>query len=130
MHKIPFYQVDAFSDRLFGGNPAGVCPLQSWPDDSLMQSVAMENNLAETAFFVQEGGRYIIRWFTPTVEVDLCGLATLTPYWSKRLGKKRLSARQISCRGGALECTDAGERVIIGGNATLYLTGEIILSEF
>lgn len=74
---IPFFQVDAFTSELFGGNPAGVCPLNSWPSDDLMQKVAMENNLSETAFFVQEGDAFRLRWFTPTVEVELCGHATL-----------------------------------------------------
>lgn len=75
--KIPFYQVDAFTDHLFGGNPAGVCPLNEWIPDALMQKIAAENNLSETAFFVPEKDGYRIRWFTPTVEVDLCGHATL-----------------------------------------------------
>ena len=75
--RIPIYQVDAFTDRLFGGNPAAVCPLQAWLPDETMQAIAAENNLAETAFFVPEGAGYALRWFTPTVEVDLCGHATL-----------------------------------------------------
>ena len=75
--KLPIYQVDAFTDRLFGGNPAAVCPLTEWLPDSVMQSIAAENNLAETAFFVPEEGGYLLRWFTPEVEVDLCGHATL-----------------------------------------------------
>jgi PhzF family phenazine biosynthesis protein len=75
--KIPIYQVDAFTDHLFGGNPAAVCPLDTWLPDPLMQQVAMENNLAETAFFVKHEKGFHIRWFTPTVEVDLCGHATL-----------------------------------------------------
>ena len=74
---IPIYQVDAFSARVFGGNPAAVCPLESWLPDDVLQSIAAENNLAETAYFVKTGDRYHIRWFTPTVEVDLCGHATL-----------------------------------------------------
>jgi PhzF family phenazine biosynthesis protein len=76
--KIPFYQVDAFSSKIFGGNPAAVCPLESWPADEILQNIAAENNLSETAFFVQSSkGQYKLRWFTPTVEVDLCGHATL-----------------------------------------------------
>jgi PhzF family phenazine biosynthesis protein len=76
--KIPFYQVDAFSSKIFGGNPAAVCPLESWSADEILQNIAAENNLSETAFFVQRSkGRYKLRWFTPTVEVDLCGHATL-----------------------------------------------------
>jgi predicted PhzF superfamily epimerase YddE/YHI9 len=77
MTRLPIYQVDAFTDSLFGGNPAAVCPLEAWLPDATMQAIAAENNLAETAFFVREGSDYALRWFTPTVEVDLCGHATL-----------------------------------------------------
>ena len=77
MKKIKIYQVDAFTDKIFSGNPAAVCILDSWISDELMQSVANENNLAETAFVVPNGQGFEIRWFTPTVEVDLCGHATL-----------------------------------------------------
>lgn len=76
--QLPIYQVDAFTDRLFGGNPAAVIPLDSWLPDNLMQSIAVENNLSETVFFVKEGDVYHIRWFTPATEVKLCGHATLT----------------------------------------------------
>jgi len=75
--KLKIYQVDAFSDKIFSGNPAAVCPLKEWLPDGVMQNIALENNLAETAFYVNHGDRYEIRWFTPTVEVDLCGHATL-----------------------------------------------------
>ena len=75
--RLPLYQVDAFTDRLFGGNPAAICFLEQWLPDATMQAIAAENNLAETAFFVREGDGYALRWFTPTVEVDLCGHATL-----------------------------------------------------
>jgi len=71
------FQIDAFTDRLYSGNPAAVCILENWIEDSIMQKIAMENNLAETAFAVKEGSQYIIRWFTPELEVDLCGHATL-----------------------------------------------------
>ena len=74
---MTLYQIDAFTDKLFGGNPAAVVPLSTWPPDHLMQSIATENNLAETAFVVPEGDDFRIRWFTPGVEVDLCGHATL-----------------------------------------------------
>lgn len=74
---IEIYQVDAFTDCLFGGNPAAVVPLPSWPDDTLLQSIAAENNLAETAYIVQQNGSWQIRWFTPLAEVALCGHATL-----------------------------------------------------
>ncbi len=75
--NIKIYQVDAFADKLFGGNPAAVCPLDAWLPDDLLLNIAMENNLAETAYYVKEIEGYRIRWFTPTVEVDLCGHATL-----------------------------------------------------
>jgi PhzF family phenazine biosynthesis protein len=75
--KIRLYQIDAFTDKVFGGNPAAVCPLDQWLPDGLMQQIAMENNLAETAFFTSGNGRFYIRWFTPEIEVDLCGHATL-----------------------------------------------------
>lgn len=76
--RIPLYQIDAFvTEGPFTGNPAAVCPLEAWLPDDAMQAVAAENNLSETAFFVPEGDGYRLRWFTPTVEIDLCGHATL-----------------------------------------------------
>lgn len=261
--KLAIYQVDAFADEVFRGNPAAICPLERWLDDGLMQQIAAENNLAETAFFVKDREKYGIRWFTPETEVDLCGHATLAsahiilqyfdptahkvnfhsprsgplgvekkgdgllvldfpadppvevkqiqeieeamgkaplktlkgktdyliiyqnqqeiealspnfflldkvdargviasapgkevdfvsrffapqsgipedpvtgsahttmiPYWAGRLGKNKLSARQLSKRGGSLECELVGERVKIGGTAVTYLAGEIFL---
>lgn len=258
--KVKLYQVDAFTDKLFSGNPAAVCPLDEWLYDKTLQNIAAENNLSETAFFVKEDDKYHLRWMTPTVEVDLCGHATLasayvlfevmkkekakivfeslsgelvvtknnglitlnfparkpkqieitsqhlnciniepkevyfhtktmfvlqnedevkkavpnfekiakldsdgliitaagnevdfvsryfaphagipedpvtgsahtvlTPFWSERLKKKKLSARQVSSRGGSLFCEDLGDRVNISGKAVLYSVGEIIL---
>lgn len=261
--KIPIYQVDAFAAQVFTGNPAAVCPLESWLPDEQMQAIAMENNLAETAFFVRNGSGYKLRWFTPAVEIDLCGHATLAtasvilsdltpgersvsfetksgtltvardgdlytldfparppqpcepapnlvpalggepeevlaardyfvvygteqelralkpdmnalmnidrfaviatapgdpgggfdcvsrffapakgvpedpvtgsahcsviPYWSKRLGKKKLHAFQASPRGGELWCEDRGERVTMSGKAVRFLEGTIVL---
>ena len=75
--RLPLYQVDAFSDKFFGGNPAAVVPLPSWLDDALLQAIAAENNLSETAFFVPQDQGYALRWFTPKAEIDLCGHATL-----------------------------------------------------
>lgn len=75
--KLPIYQIDAFTGRVFAGNPAAVCPLDSWLDDKTLQSIAAENNLSETAFFVPKGDIYELRWFTPRIEVELCGHATL-----------------------------------------------------
>ncbi len=261
---LPIYQVDAFACEPsrggpFSGNPAAVCPLEGWLEDATLQAIAAENNLSETAYYVREEDRYGLRWFTPTVEVDLCGHATLAaayviqelrretgerkvtfasrsgeltvarendlyvldfpsrypakceedpalfealgarpveflrtgdcfcvfetedqvralapdmsklvavdcrgtivtapgkdcdfvsrffaphagipedpvtgsahtnliPYWSRRLGKKKLFARQISRRGGELWCEDRGARVGIGGRAVKYLEGQI-----
>jgi PhzF family phenazine biosynthesis protein len=260
--KSKIYQVDAFTDKPFHGNPAAIVPLENWLPDETMQNIALENNLAETAFFVPNGDGYDLRWFTPTVEMDLCGHATLAtgflvfnilgttenilkfqtksgqltvekegdrfvldfpsrpavpvdtpeglveaigkqpkeilksrdymlvyeseedvrqispdfaallkipthavivtapgndcdfvsrffapevgvfedpvtgsahcnliPYWAEKLGKTELFARQISARGGELFCELAGDRVKIGGNAVLYLTGEIYVEE-
>ncbi|MBM3486378.1 MAG: PhzF family phenazine biosynthesis protein [Alphaproteobacteria bacterium] len=258
--QIPIYQVDAFADRVFRGNPAAVCPLDAWLPDATMQAIAAENNLSETAFFVRERAGFALRWFTPLAEVELCGHATLAsafviatvlepgrttmtftsrsgplavarqgdlfeldfpalppepctppagldaalgaapravlrarkylalydaaetvaalapdmaalatlhpygvivsapgtdcdfvsryfapsygipedpvtgsahstliPYWSRRLGRPRLDARQLSRRGGVLVCEDRGDRVGIGGRAVLYLAGTIAL---
>jgi PhzF family phenazine biosynthesis protein len=75
--KLPLYQVDAFASRPFTGNPAAVMPLEAWLPEATMQSIALENALSETAFFVREGEGFRIRWFTPACEVDLCGHATL-----------------------------------------------------
>jgi PhzF family phenazine biosynthesis protein len=256
--KLPIYQIDAFTSRLFGGNPAAIVVLQSWLPDETMLAIAAENNLAETAFVIPLAGTCPIRWFSPTVEVDLCGHATLAaghvlltdyfpskervifssmggelsvsregellsmdfpsrpgkkidvspeliealgakpceavlardilaifdsekdvrairpkldkvsaldafgvivsapgdsvdfvsrffgpragvpedpvtgsahctliPYWSNRLGKQKLLARQVSPRGGELVCEMHGDRVIISGKTVEYLRGEI-----
>jgi len=258
---MEYYIADVFTEDVFGGNPAGVCLLDEWPDDSVMQQIASENNLPETAFLVRQDGFYDLRWFTPEVEIDLCGHATLgsayvlmnfvepeisreefhtqsgiltvtrdgalftmdfparkpvpceapdiletalgteilgtyasrdllvlvkdaaavrgitpdfsllsrikdymgiivtargedcdfvsrffvpnsginedpvtgsshcslIPFWSERLGKHKMTARQLSKRGGTLACTASGSRVLIGGTAVLYMRGEIIL---
>ena len=79
--ELKIYQLDAFANQLFSGNPAAVCPLNSWLADTVMQQIAMENNLTETAFFVKEEDGLRIRWFTPTKEVTLCGHATLAAAW-------------------------------------------------
>lgn len=262
--KHQIYQVDAFTSKAFGGNPAAVVPLDAWLPDETMLSIAAENNLAETAFFVRSDTGYDLRWFTPKVEINLCGHATLAsayvlfeelgyagdvipfhshrsgelnvsredgrfvldfpsypvteiehsdqvadavgtvpskvwetqgnmimlrlesetqvrelepdfsalseleydevivtakgdtcdfasrmfaprigipedpvtgaihcsliPYWAEELGKSELFARQVSARGGELFCRDRGTRVSIGGNAVLYLKGEIHVS--
>lgn len=103
---LRFYQVDAFTDRVFGGNPAAVVPLPDWLDDARLQAMAEENNLSETAFLVRMGEGFDLRWFTPTVEVPLCGHATLAAAWVVffRLGFSgtRLRFRTAS---GVLEAT-------------------------
>lgn len=80
--EIPFLQIDAFTDQIFSGNPAAVCPLDYWISDANMQAIAAENNLSETAFYVPEGDDWGIRWFTPAIEVPLCGHATLATAWA------------------------------------------------
>ena len=75
--KIKIYQVDAFTNNLFSGNPAAVCLLDNWLPDEVMQSIALENNLSETAFLINKKDKFFLRWFTPKVEIDLCGHATL-----------------------------------------------------
>lgn len=77
MQQLPIYQADAFAEERFTGNPAAVVPLKRWLSDDLMQKIALENNLSETAFFIPEGENFAIRWFTPAAEVRLCGHATL-----------------------------------------------------
>ena len=108
--KIPIYQVDAFTNERFKGNPAAVCPLDSWLPDAVMQNIAAENNLAETAFVVAAGNEYEIRWFTPTVEVDLCGHATLASAYVlfNELGFAGDQINFISHRSGPLSVTKNG----------------------
>ncbi|MBW2029462.1 MAG: PhzF family phenazine biosynthesis protein [Deltaproteobacteria bacterium] len=110
MKKIPVYQVDAFTSRVFKGNPAAVCPLEQWLEDSLMQAIALENNLSETAFFVPNGDDYDIRWFTPLAEVDLCGHATLASAFVifKELGPSRSEA-SFQSRSGQLTVKRHGD---------------------
>ena len=152
---MKYYIVDAFAEELFKGNQAGICVLDKWIDDNLMQNIASENNLAETAFVVKTDNGYDLRWFTPNVEIDLCGHATLNsgydfvsrffapnaginedpvtgsshstliPFWAERLNKSKLAAKQLSKRGGTLFCENNGNRVKISGKAKLYLEGEI-----
>src|SRR5688572_8487543 len=111
--KLPLYWVDAFTAKVFAGNPAGVVPLAAWPEDALMQRIAFENGLSETAFFVATGpGRYHLRWFTPAVEVELCGHATLAAAFVifNQLG---FAGAEITfnSRSGPLRVTRRGERL-------------------
>jgi PhzF family phenazine biosynthesis protein len=108
--RLPIYQIDAFADEVFKGNPAAVMPLETWLPDATMQAIAAENNLAETAFFVPENGGYGLRWFTPEVEVDLCGHATLASAWvifHKLDGARR--SIDFHTRSGRLTVSQDGE---------------------
>jgi PhzF family phenazine biosynthesis protein len=109
--NIPYYQVDAFSSKIFGGNPAGVCFMESWPVDEALQNIAAENNLSETAFLVQRSkGRYDLRWFTPTVEIDLCGHATLaSAFIIFSFVDSALSSVEFETAGGLLTVSKSGE---------------------
>jgi PhzF family phenazine biosynthesis protein len=108
--ELPIYQVDAFADALFGGNPAAVVPMPAWLPDALLQKIAAENNLAETAFLVAEGDHYALRWFTPTTEVPLCGHATLASaavvFEFLQPGRRQVTF--TTCHAGALHVTQSG----------------------
>ncbi len=112
--KIPLYQVDAFTSRVFSGNPAAVCFLEAWLEDATLQRIAAENNLSETAFLVRSGDGYELRWFTPALEVDLCGHATLAsafvlfehrnwPGETIRFSTRKSGLLSVSRRDGLLE---------------------------
>lgn len=113
--KLNIYQIDAFTSEVFKGNPAAVCPLDEWIDDGLMQKIAFENNLSETAFFVKRGDVYEIRWFTPLVEVNLCGHATLASAFVifGFLDEKSDSIRLHSHRSGDLRVQRQGDRLTL-----------------
>src|SRR5262245_10482383 len=107
--ELEMFQVDAFAPAVFKGNPAAICPLKEWLPDAVMQSIAMENNLAETAFFVKNGERYQLRWFTPAVEIDLCGHATLaSAYIIFRHLEPSLERIAFDSRSGELVVTREG----------------------
>jgi PhzF family phenazine biosynthesis protein len=112
--SLPYFQVDAFTSRVFGGNPAGVCPLDAWLPEVALQAIAAENNLSETAFIVGREGGYELRWFTPTVEVDLCGHATLAAAFVifTELGFAG-EAVQFQTKSGALGATRAGDVITL-----------------
>ena len=110
--NIPIYQVDAFTMGPFSGNPAAVCPLDAWLDDDVMQNIAAENNLAETAFIVACDGIYDLRWFTPAIEVDLCGHATLAAaYVVLNHLQPHLDSVSFETMSGQLVVTRDGERL-------------------
>jgi len=110
--RIPIYQIDAFAEVPFEGNPAAVCPLEDWLADDFLQSIALENNLSETAFYIARQDHFELRWFTPAIEVDLCGHATLA---AAHLILNRLSPelQQVSfeTRSGTLQVRRAGDRL-------------------
>jgi PhzF family phenazine biosynthesis protein len=110
--KLPLYQIDAFTSRLFGGNPAAVVTLDQWLPDDVLQAIAAENNLAETAFVLPQEDMSMLRWFTPTVEVDLCGHATLAAghvlFAYHYPSRKKLS---FSTRSGVLAVSRDGDRL-------------------
>jgi PhzF family phenazine biosynthesis protein len=114
MTRLPLYQVDAFTNTVFAGNPAAVVPLERWLPDATMQAIAAENNLAETAFFVAKDDDWELRWFTPTVEVPLCGHATLASACviSEKLQPGRTRMRFMT-KSGALEVTREGGRLVM-----------------
>lgn len=114
--KLTQYQVDAFADKPFEGNPAAVCPLDQWLDDTLMQAIAAENNLAETAFFVPDGDDFHIRWFTPTVEVTLCGHATLASAY--------VLFNQLGCTAGSITFNS------LSGPLRVIRKGELLVMNF
>jgi PhzF family phenazine biosynthesis protein len=109
--RLPYYIVDAFTDRPFAGNPAAVVPLTSWPDDAWLQNVALEMNLSETAYFVPDSQGFELRWFTPKVEVDLCGHATLAAAKAlARMGQLADSSNvAFSTRSGVLLASRKGD---------------------
>ena len=146
--EIPMYQIDAFTGRIFGGNPAAVCPLDAWLDNGTMQKIAGENNLSETAFFVKSGTGYEIRWFTPKIEIDLAGHPTLAAAYvifnyfdpsaeeivfSSKSGKLTVArdGDLLTMNFPAMEPVDAGENEIINQGlkmrpAELYKTRDYL----
>jgi len=126
MRTYPVYKVDAFTSRLFGGNPAAVCPLEEWLDDKEMQLLAAENNLSETAFFVkQDEGSFYIRWFTPEFEIDLCGHATLASAFvifnELKYGKVII---KFNCKSGELTVTKKDNKIELDFPARLPIAVE------
>jgi PhzF family phenazine biosynthesis protein len=112
--RLPIYQVDAFASRVFAGNPAAVMPLEAWLPDATLQAIAAENNLSETAFVVREGDTWRLRWFTPAVEVALCGHATLATalVMLRRLAAWRGSI-SFETRSGTLTVSEDGDRLAL-----------------
>ena len=120
------YQVDAFCKELFSGNPAAVCPLENWLDDTVLQNIAAENNLAETSFYVKENEGFRIRWFTPSVEVDLCGHATLATahvlFFHEGFQGDTIV---FTSRSGQLKVTKKGDQLVLNFPADQFKQVEI-----
>jgi len=112
---IPYFEVLAFTDRLFAGNPAGVCVLEEWLPDEILQKIATENNLAETAFFIERGSVFDIRWLSPSSEIDLCGHATIgsAHVLFQHLGRSGNSLAFHSHSGGDLRVDRVGDRLVL-----------------
>lgn len=111
---MKYFVVDAFTDQKFSGNPAGVCLLDHWLDDSLLQKIAFENNLAETAFFVKQDGYYKLRWFTPEVEVNLCGHATLaSAFVIMTVLDKEITKVEFTTKSGILSVVRDGDKYLM-----------------
>jgi PhzF family phenazine biosynthesis protein len=127
MMKIPIYQVDAFTNQLFGGNPAAVCLLDYWLEDKILQNIGAENNLAETAFLVKNEDFYEIRWFTPKIEIDLCGHATLASahVLFNHVGVEGVKVEFKSIFHGMLSVTKSGELLTLNFPASEPLESNI-----
>ena len=117
--KIPMFQIDAFTSELFGGNPAAVCVLGDWPEDNVMQAIAMENNLSETAFLIERSDHYDLRWFTPAAEIDLAGHPTLAAAFAVfEFLKPGLKQVRFETNSGALTVTRDGDLLAMNFPAT------------
>jgi PhzF family phenazine biosynthesis protein len=118
--RIPIYQVDAFTEQLFCGNPAAVCPIETWLPQEDMQKIAAENNLSETAFFVKKDDKFEVRWFTPEIEIDLCGHATLAAAHVvfNHLDYDGNEIQFEACECGALTVTKSGDLLTLNFPAT------------
>ncbi len=114
MQRIEIFQIDAFTDKVFHGNPAAICLLDDWLNDELLEAIAFENNLSETAFIIENNCGYQIRWFTPNGEVNLCGHATLAAgFLLFELGKSRSNAIHFSSSGGSFKVQKNGEMLTL-----------------
>lgn len=124
--QLPIYIVDAFTHRLFAGNPAAICPLKEWLPDDEMQKLATENNLSETAFFVKTGEQYHIRWFTPEYEIDLCGHATLaSAFVIFNYLNHNSDTIHFNCKSGLLEVKKKGDLIELNFPSRMPVATEV-----